>query len=140
MVINVSSPNTPGLRDLQKTEAMSRIILACSEARDNALQSKLRTAATLPKQINSSSKILPLLVKISPDLTREEKEQIAQLLMNLHFAGKIDGMIISNTTVSRPASLISADAKEIGGLSGAPLKDLSTRLIGEMYLLTKGKV
>lgn len=119
---------------------MSRIILACSDARDTALQAKIATAASLPSQINSSRKILPLLVKISPDLGREEIEQMAQLLLSLYSQGKIDGIIISNTTVTRPPSLISPDAKEVGGLSGAPLKDLSTRLIGEMYLLTEGKV
>jgi dihydroorotate dehydrogenase len=114
VVINVSSPNTPGLRDLQRTESMSRIILACSEARDRALLSRSNTAATLPKQITPPSPLLPLLVKISPDLSREEKECLARLLVSLHSQGKIDGMIVSNTTTTRPASLLSADAKETG--------------------------
>jgi hypothetical protein len=94
---------------------MSRIILACSEARDRALLARSNTAATLPKQITPPAPLLPLLVKISPDLSREEKECIARLLLSLHSQGKIDGMIVSNTTTSRPASLLSTEAaKETG--------------------------
>ena len=151
---------------------MSRIILACSDARDKAIRSRGLDSA---QPIGPLSTVLPLLVKLSPDLTREEKESIARLLLILYSEGKIDGMIISDTTISRPASLVSTDAKETGlslpylslalfslpllfflylfalfvldssddrpgGLSGAPIRDLSTRVIGEMYLLTEGKV
>jgi dihydroorotate dehydrogenase len=113
VVINLSSPNTPGLRDLQRVESMRRILLACSEARDNAIRSRT-LSASLPQQLTAPSPLLPLLVKISPDLTREEKESIARLLLALHSEGKIDGMIVSNTTVTRPASMVSPDAHEIG--------------------------
>lgn len=143
---------------------MNRIILACSDARDKAIRSRSLDSASMSQSIGPMSTVLPLLVKLSPDLTREEKESIGRLLLSLYSEGKIDGMIISDTTISRPASLVSADAKETGlpfpylflalfltpspfflslltgGLSGAPIRDLSTRVIGEMYLLTEGKV
>jgi hypothetical protein len=109
--------------------------------------------ASLPQQLSPPSLVLPLLVKLSPDLTREEKESIARLLLALHAEGKIDGLIVSNTTTARPACLVSPEKSETGpappplglssttgGLSGAPLKDISTRLIGEMFLLTEGRV
>ena len=78
----------------------------------------------------------PLLVKLSPDLLPEEREQIARLVLEYG----VDGMVISNTTVSRPDSLKSAAKTEKGGLSGKPLKEKSTETIREMYRLTEGKV
>jgi dihydroorotate dehydrogenase len=117
-VINVSSPNTPGLRDLQRREILDDLLRQLIAARDEA------AAGT------------PLLVKIAPDLTAEECADIAAI------AGSrgIDGIVIGNTTVARRAGLRSAAAGEQGGLSGAPLFAPSTALLGEMYRLTNGKI
>jgi dihydroorotate dehydrogenase len=78
----------------------------------------------------------PLLVKIAPDLTIEERVDLAEAAL----ASGLDGLIVSNTTVARPASLMSAAAHEPGGLSGAPLFEPSTALLAEMYRLTSGKL
>ena len=78
----------------------------------------------------------PLLVKISPDLTEEGKEDIAAVLSRPHCA--VDGLIVCNTTTSRPNSLRSSYKGERGGLSGQPVKNLSTELIRDMYALTGG--
>ncbi|CAM9717479.1 unnamed protein product, partial [Choristocarpus tenellus] len=123
LVVNVSSPNTPGLRALQRRGAIKDIIQKAMEARDEVVES-------------TAGKPLPLLVKIAPDLSEEEKADIATVAMET----KVDGLIVSNTTISRPESLQSQHAKEGGGLSGAPLKDLSTQTVHDVYRLTKGKV
>jgi dihydroorotate dehydrogenase len=117
LVINVSSPNTPGLRDLQRRSEVSVLIGAVTAARD-------ALAGHRP----------PVLLKIAPDLTRQEQEDIAEVALN----SAIDGLIIANTTIARPAELRSPDAPEPGGLSGAPLFQPSTRLLAEMYRLTRG--
>jgi dihydroorotate dehydrogenase len=117
-VINVSSPNTPGLRDLQRREILDDLLRRLVAARDEAAPGT------------------PLLVKIAPDLSPEERADIAAL------AGPsgIDGIVIANTTIARPASLQSAAAIEQGGLSGQPLFAPSTALLGEIYGLTGGKL
>jgi dihydroorotate dehydrogenase len=117
LVINISSPNTPGLRELQRRSEAGVLIAAVIRAR-NAL------AGRHP----------PVLLKIAPDLTRQEIEDLAEVAL----ASAIDGMIVSNTTTARPAELRSADAPEPGGLSGAPLFEPSTRLLADMYRLTRG--
>ena len=76
-----------------------------------------------------------MLLKIAPDLEADEMEAMAGCCMNT----AVDGVIISNTTISRP-SLHSPHARETGGLSGAPLFDLSTRQLARFYILTKGKI
>lgn len=115
--INVSSPNTPGLRDLQEPEALSDLLARVIDARDAA---RLRR---------------PLLLKIAPDLTLAQLDNIVRVARER----RIDGMIVSNTTISRPASLRSTFAKESGGLSGAPLFDLSTRMLAQTYLRVEGQ-
>ena len=117
LVINVSSPNTPGLRDLQRRSEVAVLIAMVTQARD-ALGSDRP----------------PILLKIAPDLTHQEQEDIAEVALN----SAIDGLIIANTTIARPADLRSSDAPEPGGLSGAPLFQPSTRLPAEMYRLTRG--
>ena len=117
LVINVSSPNTPGLRDLQRRSEVGVLIGAVAAARD-------KLAGNHP----------PVLLKIAPDLTRQEQEDIAEVALS----SAIDGLIIANTTIARPAELRSPDAPEPGGLSGAPLFQPSTRLLAEMYRLTRG--
>ncbi len=118
IVVNVSSPNTPGLRDLQRPQA----ILALS--------------AALREAIRVSDRPVPILLKIAPDLMPEELADIAAIVI----AGAFDGMIISNTTLSRSPLLDPEIAQEPGGMSGAPLFDLSTRLLSDAYRLTEGKV
>ncbi|HVJ54400.1 MAG TPA: quinone-dependent dihydroorotate dehydrogenase [Aliidongia sp.] len=120
LVINVSSPNTPGLRDLQRRSDASMLVAAVIETRNGL---KLDRPP-------------PLLLKIAPDLTPQDCEDIAAVALE----SGIDGLIVSNTTVARPAELASADAHEPGGLSGRPLFEPSTRLLAEMYRLTGGKL
>jgi dihydroorotate dehydrogenase len=117
-VINVSSPNTPGLRDLQRREILEALLRDLVAARDD------------------SAPGTPLLVKIAPDLSPAECEDIAAV------AGSsgIDGIIVGNTTVARPPELRSTTAREAGGLSGHPLLGPSTRLLGEIYRLTGGQI
>ena len=118
LVINVSSPNTPGLRSLQQREPLRKLLSATLKARDEYAPHAL------------------LFVKISPDMTLEEMEDVANVVMETG----TDGMIVTNTTNARPEILSSKHRKEIGGLSGAPIKDKSTECIRTMYQLTDGKV
>ena len=117
-VINVSSPNTPGLRDLQRREILDDLLRQLVAARDDAAPGT------------------PLLVKIAPDLTEAERADIAALAV----PSGIDGIVIANTTVARPPGLKSAAAGEQGGLSGKPLFAPSTALVADIYRLTEGKI
>jgi dihydroorotate dehydrogenase len=118
LVVNVSSPNTPGLRDLQRRASLQALLVPLLRIRDE------------------SRRRLPLLVKIAPDLTPEEQEDLALVALSTG----IDGLIVSNTTVDRPAGLVSPNAKEPGGLSGRPLFAASTALLADMYRLTRGRL
>lgn len=120
MVINISSPNTPGLRSLQSKKQLEQLIDPILEMRDK-VQSKL-----------------PILIKIAPDLNDEELKDIAAVLTRKK--KNVDGVIISNTTISRPSSLLSENKKETGGLSGRPVKELSNKAIKRFYELTKGEL
>jgi dihydroorotate dehydrogenase len=114
--INVSSPNTPGLRDLQQASALDDLLARVLSARDRAAEAFGRK---------------PVLLKIAPDLTLTELDQIVSVARKR----RIDGLIVSNTTISRPASLRDkAASREAGGLSGRPLFDISTRLLAAAYL------
>lgn len=121
LAINVSSPNTIGLRRLQAREQLAEL-LAHLQAERQAQEASLR-------------KRLPLLVKLAPDLNDQE---LADALEAVTAAG-VDGVIATNTTLQRP-DLHSAYARETGGLSGAPLTDISTRLIGSIHTLTAGQL
>jgi len=118
LVVNVSSPNTPGLRALQGREPLRELLLSALEARDE-------TVTDNPP---------PLLLKIAPDLTEEDKADIAGVALECG----IDGLIATNTTIERPAGL--AGGEEPGGLSGKPLFEPSTRVLADMYRLTGGKL
>jgi dihydroorotate dehydrogenase len=120
LVINVSSPNTPGLRSLQNIEPLIEIVRAVRSARDATV------ALDRP----------PILLKISPDLDASEVSDITKVALEEH----LDGLIVSNTTLARPASLKSPKKDEVGGLSGAPLFDPSTRLLRHVYQMTKGAI
>ncbi|XP_067105086.1 dihydroorotate dehydrogenase (quinone), mitochondrial [Osmerus mordax] len=120
LVVNVSSPNTPGLRDLQSKDELRQLLHKVLKERD-ALQGGSKP---------------PVLVKIAPDLTHQDKQDIADVITELG----VDGLMISNTTVSRPDNLKDPQKCEVGGLSGRPVMELSTHTVREMYSLTKGKV
>jgi dihydroorotate dehydrogenase len=120
LVLNVSSPNTPGLRALQ------------SRADLEALTSRVRAA----RDRLHFTDLPPILLKIAPDLTEEDMSDIAQVALG----PSIDGLIISNTTIERPVSLCSPNAAEKGGLSGRPLFRMSTERLRYMYRLTGGQV
>ncbi|NXJ63580.1 PYRD dehydrogenase, partial [Rostratula benghalensis] len=120
LVVNVSSPNTPGLRDLQGKAELRDLLTKVLAERD-----------ALPLERKPA-----VLVKIAPDLTTQDKQDIASIVCELG----VDGLIVSNTTVSRPGSLRSRQRTEPGGLSGKPLRELSTQTIREMYSLTQGQV
>eukprot|EP00918_Siedleckia_nematoides_P001643 GHVU01003859.1.p1 GENE.GHVU01003859.1~~GHVU01003859.1.p1 ORF type:complete len:379 (+),score=80.53 GHVU01003859.1:83-1138(+) len=118
MVVNVSSPNTPGLRNLQSKKELSALMSAVVKAR------------------NTECPKTPILVKIAPDLSDAELKDVCNVVMS----NKVDGMVVSNTTNQRPDSLQSANKGETGGLSGEPVKDISTAMIKKVYALTKGQV
>jgi dihydroorotate dehydrogenase len=116
--INISSPNTPGLRDLQQRDALDDLVARVVEARD---------AFDVPK---------PVLIKLAPDVDLMTLDQIVGVAR----ARGVDGLIVSNTTISRPAGLKSAHAAETGGLSGRPLFDLSTRTLARAFIRAEGKL
>jgi dihydroorotate dehydrogenase len=118
LVVNVSSPNTPGLRELQHRAMLGSLLERLMNVREE------------------TGCRVPLLLKIAPDLTSEERRDVAQVALE---AG-IDGLIVSNTTVARPPGLVSRHAHEAGGLSGRPLFAPSTALLAEMYRLTQGRL
>jgi len=125
IAVNVSSPNTPQLRELQQSEQLSSLLSAL-QARGRELQQRYQ-------------KRVPLLVKLSPDLECGEIEMIVEVIERL----KIDGIIATNTTVSRDG--LRTDAKLVasfgeGGLSGKPLANRSTKMIAQLYELTGGRI
>jgi len=119
-VINVSSPNTPGLRDLQRADALDDVLVRALAARDIATE-------------RFGHK--PVLLKIAPDLALAELDDIVKCARSR----KIDGLIVSNTTVSRPATLRDTSANEPGGLSGRPLFGLATQMLAAAYLRTENQ-
>ena len=120
LVVNISSPNTPGLRALQARAEIEELLKRVQAFR------RRETAGLRP----------PLLVKVGPDLDEPEVRDIADVTL----AMGVDGLIIGNTTVTRPATLKSADRNAQGGLSGKPLLALSTACLAAMYRFTKGRI
>lgn len=116
--INISSPNTPGLRALQTRAALEELLGRIAEARD-ALPAEGR---------------VPIFLKVAPDLEAGEVEAISDVVA----ANDLQAVIVSNTTITRPA-LKSTWAGEAGGLSGAPLLSLSTRVLGEFHAASDGR-
>jgi dihydroorotate dehydrogenase len=113
ITVNVSSPNTPGLRDLQAAKALDELITGLQSVRNE-----------LPETSRP-----PLLLKIAPDLNDADLADIAGIAL----ARKLDGLIVSNTTVARPPILNPRWQEEAGGLSGAPLFELSTSVLRQVY-------
>jgi dihydroorotate dehydrogenase len=123
ITINVSSPNTPGMRRLQAKPALDELVARAVEARDRA--------------ITERGERTPLLVKIAPDLTLAELDDIVAVCLSRG----IDGLVVSNTTVTRPPDLKETSlAREEGGLSGRPLFALSTWLLAETFLRVERKL
>jgi dihydroorotate dehydrogenase len=120
ITLNVSSPNTPGLRNLQQPAALDDLLTRVLDVRARVAQNAGPT---------------PVLLKIAPDLSLDELDDIVGIAR----ARRVDGMIVGNTTVSRPVSLQDAEiANEQGGLSGRPLFPLSTRMLAETYVRVEG--
>lgn len=113
VTINISSPNTPGLRDLQHGAALAELLAACAAARGRT----------------------PLFLKVAPDLDRATIDGIAKAVIG----ARVDALIVSNTTISRPP-LRSAARREAGGLSGAPLAGLAAERLRDFRAATGGKV
>ncbi|MEV6740057.1 quinone-dependent dihydroorotate dehydrogenase [Streptomyces sp. NPDC051104] len=116
LVVNVSSPNTPGLRNLQATEALRPLLTAVREAADRTVRARR----------------VPLLVKIAPDLADEDIDAVADLAVELG----LDGIIATNTTIAREGLGLKSEpslVKQTGGLSGAPLKTRSLEVLRRLY-------
>jgi dihydroorotate dehydrogenase len=113
--VNVSSPNTPGLRGLQSRAELEDLLGRVLEAREGQT---------------------PVLLKIAPDLVYEEREDIAAVVLE----SGVDGLIVSNTTIARDGLVSGRHADQTGGLSGAPLMDMATDVLADMRRLTKGTI
>jgi dihydroorotate dehydrogenase len=118
--VNVSSPNTPGLRNLQQAAALDDLLAKVIDARERVRQ-------------NAGDS--PVLLKIAPDLTLNELDDVVHIARSR----RVDGMIVGNTTIARSSTLREQSrAKEQGGLSGRPLFRLSTRMVAETYVRAEG--
>ena len=123
LTINVSSPNTPGLRDLQGEAFLDDLLARCLEARNRA------EAAGASRTV--------ILLKIAPDISLETLDRIVATAL----ARGIDGLVVSNTTIARPAALRETRlAQETGGLSGRPLFAPSTKILAETHLRVAGRI
>jgi dihydroorotate dehydrogenase len=111
IVVNISSPNTPGLRDLQHEDELGRLLAGLK--------------AEHTRLVEQHEKYVPLVVKIAPDMTDAEAKQVVRQLVEFD----LDGVIVANTTVSRERVADSPLAAEAGGLSGAPLRDLANHTL-----------
>jgi dihydroorotate dehydrogenase len=118
--VNVSSPNTPGLRNMQQAHILDDLLAKVIDARE---------------RVRAKAGDSPVLLKIAPDLSLAELDEVVHVARSR----RVDGMIVANTTVGRPSSLReTARAKEQGGLSGRPLFRLSTRMVAETYVRAEG--
>jgi len=120
VTVNISSPNTPGLRDLQQAAALDDLLARVVDARERVAPNAGPT---------------PVLLKIAPDLSLPDLDDVVGVAR----ARRVDGMIVGNTTVARPPGLRDiATAKEVGGLSGRPLLALADRMLAETYVRVEG--
>ena len=118
ITLNISSPNTSGLRELEKKDNLDKLVKKIS----------------LFKRKNSVN--IPVFLKIDPDISKNQLGDIADIVLS----STIDGVIISNTSIHRSNELISKHANEKGGISGLPIKDTSNKLLKDFYILTNGKI
>jgi len=120
VTVNISSPNTPGLRNLQQATALDDLLARVVDARERVAPNAGPT---------------PVLLKIAPDLSLAELDDVVGIARSR----RVDGMIVGNTTLSRPPSLRETKlAREAGGLSGSPLGALATRMLAETYVRVEG--
>jgi dihydroorotate dehydrogenase len=118
--VNVSSPNTPGLRNLQQSAALDDLLAKVIDARERVRENAGET---------------PVLLKVAPDLSLNELDDVVHIARSR----RVDGMIVANTTLARPSTLRETNRmKEQGGLSGRPLFRLSTRMVAETYVRAEG--
>ncbi len=120
ITINISSPNTEGLRDLQLRGKIEKLIKKIIDKRDEI------------KNITNK----PILIKISPDLNEDQLRDLALISL----ANNIDGLILTNSTIKRDSNLISLNKEKKGGLSGKPLYDNSNIILKKMFELTNGQI
>lgn len=118
IAVNISSPNTKNLRDLQNENQLDLFL------------------SEIVKKKNELKSNKPILLKVAPDLSESEQEKIAEIVIK----NKIDGMIVSNTTIDRDLNLKNKNALEVGGLSGAPLFKKSNETLKNFYKFTEGKI
>jgi dihydroorotate dehydrogenase len=121
VAVNVSSPNTAGLRELQRRDRLLELLSALLETR---------------RALAANGPAKPLLLKIAPDLAPEDETELAEVALQLG----IDGLIISNTTVDRPEIVTGRYRDETGGLSGVPLFLRATEQLRRFFLLTRGRL
>ncbi|MCF6198463.1 MAG: quinone-dependent dihydroorotate dehydrogenase [Hyphomicrobiaceae bacterium] len=121
--INISSPNTPGLRDLQAPEELDKLLSRLMETRTRLMD-------------DDGAPYRPMAVKLAPDIDDEALPGIIERLQ----AHNVDAIVISNTTLSRTGLGDQSAAQESGGLSGAPLFERSTKMLARTYELTKGEI
>jgi dihydroorotate dehydrogenase len=120
VTVNISSPNTPGLRNLQQASVLDDLLARVVDARE---------------RIAPNAGPTPVLLKIAPDLSLGDLDDVVGIARSR----RVDGMIVGNTTVARPAHLLeTAIAKEAGGLSGRPLFPLANRMLAETYVRVEG--
>ena len=122
VVVNVSSPNTSGLRELQKSQKLEELLQALL---------RVNTASN-----NATRAPVPLLIKIAPDLSDQELEDVARLALHYNLAG----VIVSNTTIRHKDTLSSSLRTQQGGLSGSPLYVPSTIVLAKLFCLTRGRI
>ena len=120
--VNISSPNTPALRDLQAPAALDKLLTRLMAARDDLV------AGGAPKR--------PLIVKLAPDINEDDLPAIITCLATHN----VDGIAVSNTTLARPGVAQNARANEVGGLSGRPLFHRSTVMLARVHLLSEGRI
>jgi dihydroorotate dehydrogenase len=119
VTVNISSPNTPGLRDMQQAGVLDDLLARVIDARERMARNAGPT---------------PVLLKIAPDLSLSDLDDVVGIAR----ARRVDGMIVGNTTVTRPAGLHDAQSAEAGGLSGRPLLPLADRMLAETYVRVEG--
>ena len=120
VTVNISSPNTPGLRNLQQAAVLDDLLARVVDARERVAPNAGPT---------------PVLLKIAPDLSLGDLDDVVGIARSR----RVDGMIVGNTTVARPPNLLeTAIAKEAGGLSGRPLFPLANRMLAETYVRVEG--
>jgi len=121
ITVNISSPNTPGLRKLQGADEMDELLSRIAKTRET---------------LSAKGGPTPVFLKVAPDLERAQIERITEQALRY----KMDALIISNTTIARPDSLASRHKAETGGLSGAPLFEASTKVLSEFAKASAGRI